>query len=798
MRRKLPPIAAVILLFACVAARAYPQQPPATLTVGAAATIAGANADVTVDLATSSASVTGLQFDLQFSDSVAYVSAGAGAAADAAAKSASGSAIPGGARVILFGINSNAIGSGPVAIVRVAVAAGTAAGVIPIAITNIQITDASAQAVPSAGANGTLAVLSPNDASPPTPSNVSATNISTTGATIRWTTTEASSSQVEYGVSSQYGTLSTLDSRLVTVHLLRLTGLTPGATYHIRARSSDAEGNQGVSSDFSFQTAPPATDRPVITGVTVSRVGSHGATISWATDTFSDTQINYGRTPDCDSSTTLNASTVAMHAQSLSALQPDTIYYFRVLSRNEAGLAVSETHSFNTAAAGTGSLVFPRLVTSPGQINGAENPEYTGIAVVNLGTADALLTFTAYDKNGTEISGPDITNPVTRTLGGGHQLAVLDRNLFGGGLGEQNVIGWIGVDSDSDAVTGFTLIFDAALSMMDGSAVLPAPLTQFLLPEIDSQGFTDVHVANPNGTRANLRFQLLKSDGAVRTEVTRTLDPLGEVVEPLTQLFPGVDAEASDFVRVYADIGVIPFELMGKQNQYLRALNGIDLDSGTTTLYSPQYVAGGGYRTTLSIANLDAVDGMLTLRLVGDDGAQIGTTRTLSIGANAKVLITDQDFFASAGSGAAQGYVEIQSSGPRVAGSVVFGDPDSRTFATALPLSAQLEYSMVFSQVASDQTYFTGLALLNPNAEEALVTVELHKADGTLDTDAHVIIPGRQRISTLLPQLFPALAGTDRSSGYIRVASDMPLAGFSLFGTHDLTTLSAVPPQIVR
>jgi hypothetical protein len=48
-----------------------------------------------------------------------------------------------------------------------------------------------------------------------------------------------------------------------------------------------------------------------------------------------------------------------------------------------------------------------------------------------------------------------------------------------------------------------------------------------------------------------------------------------------------------------------------------------------------------------------------------------------------------------------------------------------------------------------------------------------------------------------LTELFPSLAGANRSSGYIRITVDKPVAGFALFGTHDLSVLSAVPPQVV-
>jgi hypothetical protein len=128
----------------------------------------------------------------------------------------------------------------------------------------------------------------------------------------------------------------------------------------------------------------------------------------------------------------------------------------------------------------------------------------------------------------------------------------------------------------------------------------------------------------------------------------------------------------------------------------------------------------------------------------------------------------------------------------------VFSDPLRSSFATALPLVAQLQRTMVFSQVASDQTNFTGLAILNPNDATAVARLELFREDGVMDASARITIPARQRISQVLPQIFLTLQRLNRTSGYIRITVDQGVAAFSVYGTNDLKTVSAVPPQIIR
>jgi hypothetical protein len=68
----------------------------------------------------------------------------------------------------------------------------------------------------------------------------SVTGITSTGATVTWTTDVASDSQVEYGTTSGYGSTSALNPAGVTSHSVTLTGLTAGTTYHYRVRSADA------------------------------------------------------------------------------------------------------------------------------------------------------------------------------------------------------------------------------------------------------------------------------------------------------------------------------------------------------------------------------------------------------------------------------------------------------------------------------------------------------------------------------------------------------------------------------
>ncbi|HEX2700650.1 MAG TPA: fibronectin type III domain-containing protein [Acidimicrobiales bacterium] len=96
-------------------------------------------------------------------------------------------------------------------------------------------------------------------AGPPTITAVTANNVSTTAATITWTTDQPGTSRVEYGPSTAYGSATVADSSLVTSHSQVVSGLQPGVQYHYRAISADWSGAAATSPDASFTTADAAT-----------------------------------------------------------------------------------------------------------------------------------------------------------------------------------------------------------------------------------------------------------------------------------------------------------------------------------------------------------------------------------------------------------------------------------------------------------------------------------------------------------------------------------------------------------
>jgi len=96
------------------------------------------------------------------------------------------------------------------------------------------------------------------DKTPPTISNVRISTATNNTVTISWITDEPSTSLVEYGITSSYGSRSVLNAKLTTSHKVRLTNL-ENKRYHYRVISKDASHNEAKSRDYLF-TLPGGPD----------------------------------------------------------------------------------------------------------------------------------------------------------------------------------------------------------------------------------------------------------------------------------------------------------------------------------------------------------------------------------------------------------------------------------------------------------------------------------------------------------------------------------------------------------
>jgi hypothetical protein len=189
-----------------------------------------------------------------------------------------------------------------------------------------------------------------------------------------------------YGTSSGYYSNKVNVGNVATY---QLGNLAEGHTYYFAVTAYDTSGNESTSSYEVSKTISPPTDTspPTIQIIDITGITETSATISWTTDEPSTSQVEYGTTPSYGSTTSLDGSLVAGHAQTISGLSPSTLYYFRVSSTDASGnTAVSNGYTFTTATTPD---------TAP--------PVISGVAASNIGETSVTISWTTDEPSTSQV-----------------------------------------------------------------------------------------------------------------------------------------------------------------------------------------------------------------------------------------------------------------------------------------------------------------------------------------------------------------------------------------------------------
>ncbi len=194
---------------------------------------------------------------------------------------------------------------------------------------------------------GACSGTTPTDVIAPTITLPGATGITSTSATIGWTTNEGATSQVEYGLATPYTSTTTLNTSLVTAHTVLLSGLTPSTLYHFRIRTKDGAGNLSTTADMTFTTSALSdTTAPAISGINVSAVGSTTATVGWTTNENATGKVYYGLSTPVNFNTFISVSAAPLttgHSFVLTALTASTTYFYALESTDASNNTATTT-----------------------------------------------------------------------------------------------------------------------------------------------------------------------------------------------------------------------------------------------------------------------------------------------------------------------------------------------------------------------------------------------------------------------------------------------------------------------
>jgi fibronectin type 3 domain-containing protein len=110
----------------------------------------------------------------------------------------------------------------------------------------------------TAGASSAVSApvtVASSQGAPPVVGNAQVSAVTSSGATVTWTTDAPSTSAVEYGLAASYGLWTAEDVTGSTTHSVAVDGLMPATTYHLRALSRNGAGS-GTGGDLTVTTLP--------------------------------------------------------------------------------------------------------------------------------------------------------------------------------------------------------------------------------------------------------------------------------------------------------------------------------------------------------------------------------------------------------------------------------------------------------------------------------------------------------------------------------------------------------------
>jgi hypothetical protein len=169
------------------------------------------------------------------------------------------------------------------------------------------------------------------------------------GATVRFTSREATKVNIYFGQSESFGGVKSINTATAeSTYSFNLDGLSDGTKYFYKLSSFDSEGNEYEGNIFSFTTPP----RPRISNLRFQPIAGEPTStqkITWSTNVPTSSQVTYGKI----NNTGIEVSDSVLkvdHEIIIKSLEDDSEYFLITQGRDKDGnLSTSDRQTFRTA-----------------------------------------------------------------------------------------------------------------------------------------------------------------------------------------------------------------------------------------------------------------------------------------------------------------------------------------------------------------------------------------------------------------------------------------------------------------
>ena len=362
-------------------------------------------------------------------------------------------------------------------------------------------------------------------------------------ATVSWTMDEESTGEVRFGTAADdLGFIRTLPET-DTEHEITLTNLEVATQYFYDVASSDLSNNgPSESAVLSFTTdAAPDLDAPVISNLQFEP-NDESAVITWTTDEFADSFIDFGTTSGLLDLAVGSVEDVTEHEVVLTNLVANTTYFFTAGSIDRA----------NNPATATAEQSFTTL--------GSADATPPAVPANLSGTSGNSLAILSWDANG-ELDFASYT--LARRLEGESTFVDIASGLTGLTYTDQGLTNDVAYEYQIKAV-------DKSNNTSDGSTTQGVTPTGSMAPSLPSnllrggEGLTPTFTftnATPFNTGASLTYTIQVS---TQTDFSNVADSESGILSGDTETSWTITRDLTEEVTYYWRVRAVEDDLIGE------------------------------------------------------------------------------------------------------------------------------------------------------------------------------------------------------------------------------------------